>query len=81
MAGLPFFAFPERSAGVGVFFNGKRTFPDSVYRNQRLQDRPIANTGWELVFNQKDEEVNEDVDLSSLTDIRLYIYYTDFTEL
>jgi hypothetical protein len=34
-----------------------------------------------LVFNQKDETENMDVDLNSLTDLRLYIYYTDFTKL
>ena len=24
---------------------------------------------------------NKDIDLNSLTDVRLYVYYTDFTEL
>ena len=36
---------------------------------------------WELVFNKRDEQVNLDIDLNALTDIKLYIYYTDFTEL
>ncbi len=76
-----FYSFPERTAVVDTFFNGERAFSDAVYRNERLRDRPVVNTGWELVFNQKDEFVNDDILLSSLSDVRLYVYYTDFTEL
>jgi len=74
-----FYAFPERTAVVDMFFNGSKFFDPSVYRNERLRERPIVNTGWELVFNQKDEFVNQDVNLSGLNDIRLYVYYSDFT--
>lgn len=76
-----FYAFPERVAVVDTFFNGDRVFPDEVYRSERFLDRPVVNTGWQLVLNRKDEQVNEDIELSSLTDIRLYLYYTDFTRL
>jgi hypothetical protein len=56
-------------------------FTPEVYRNNRLRDRPYVNSNWELVFNQVDEQVNRDININSLSDIRLYIYYTDFTGL
>lgn len=74
-----FYALPERTAVIDVSFNGHKVFVPDVYKNQRLRDRPLLNTNWSLVFNQKDELVNKDIDLSSITDIRLYVYYSDFT--
>jgi hypothetical protein len=41
----------------------------------------MVNSHWELVINQKDEEINQDVNLQSLDDVVLYVYYTDFTGL
>lgn len=85
--GLTFYSFPKRTAVLNVFFDGERTYRDFLgssedpYRNERLRDRPLVNTGWNLSFNQKDEAVNEDIDVNSMDDIRLYLYYTDFTEL
>jgi hypothetical protein len=76
-----YYRFPERLAVMNPFFNGVRSFTPDVYRNDRLRDRPVVNTNWEFVLNQRDETVNEDVDLNSLTDIRLFVYYTDFTQL
>lgn len=76
-----YYRFPERTAVINPFFNGMRTFIPEVYLSRRLRDRPYVNTGWEIVLNQRDEVANQDVDLSSLTDIRLYVYYTDFTAL
>ncbi|MCC6620918.1 MAG: hypothetical protein IT385_06670 [Deltaproteobacteria bacterium] len=76
-----FYAFPEIIGVVNPFFNGQRVFAGEVYRNDRLRDRPFANTHWELVLNQLDESVNKDINLNSLTDVRVYVYYTDFTEL
>lgn len=84
---LSFFALPERTAVIDTFFNGDRSLSRSlrsgedVYRNERLRDRPLVNQDWRLVINQKDESVNLDIDLASLDDIRLYLYYTDFTGL
>lgn len=78
---LDYYVFPERAAVVDVFFNGNRVFPPEVYQNLRLRDRPFAHTMWELVINQRDEEVNRDIDLGSLSDIQLFIHYTDFTAL
>jgi hypothetical protein len=78
-----YYVFPDRTAVINTFFNGDRGdySSDALYTSWRLRDRPYANTLWELVFNQRDEDVNKDVNLASLTDIRLYVYYTDFTEL
>ena len=58
-----------------------KVFDPEVYRNYRFRDRPMVNTHWELVLNMRDEQVNKDVDLASLTDIRVLVYYTDFTSL
>lgn len=76
-----FFAFPERTAVLNAYFNGDKRFSPDLYRNERLRERPFLNTHWELVFNQRDESANEDVALGDISDIRLYIYYTDLTAL
>jgi hypothetical protein len=76
-----YYRFPERTAVINPFFNGVRTFIPQVYMSQRLRDRPFVNTNWVMVLNQLDELANEDVNLDSLTDIRVYVYYTDFTVL
>ena len=76
-----FFAFPQRAAVINTFFNGKKVLDSIVYRNERLRDRPLINTSWDVVLNRRDEFVNQDVELNSLSDIRLYLYYTDFTEI
>ncbi|HEY3447510.1 MAG TPA: hypothetical protein VGK67_14240 [Myxococcales bacterium] len=76
-----YYRLPERTAVVNPFFNGQRVYGPDVYRTYRLRDRPYSNTSWELVLNQRDEQVNKDIDLNSLTDVRVYLYYTDFTTL
>ena len=81
---LNYTSFPERTAVINTMFNGRRgngsvDFDTSIYRNERLRDRPFVNTGWDLVFNRVDEEVNSDIELDELKDVVLYIYYTDFT--
>ena len=52
-----------------------------VYQEERLRDRPFANTLWELGLNLKNEQVNEDINVNSISDIRLYVFYEDFTQL
>jgi len=64
---------------LNPFFNGQRVSAPEVYRNARLRDRPLVNSRWELVFNQRDELVNQDININALNDIRLYFYYSDFT--
>jgi len=76
-----YFAFPKHTAVVNTLFNGQRVLPPNVYQNARMRDRPVANSRWELLINQRDELVNKDINLQSLTDIRLYVYYSDFTRL
>lgn len=76
-----YYLFPERTAVINPFFNGVRALSGEVYRSERMRDRPFINTAWNLVINQRDESVNQDINIQSLTDIRLYVYYTDFTEL
>ena len=73
-----YYRFPERLAVVNPFFNGNRVFTDDVYRNSDFRDRPYLNSSWELVINQRDEGVNQDIDLQSVTDVRVYVYYSDF---
>ncbi|HEY5955501.1 MAG TPA: hypothetical protein VIV60_03060, partial [Polyangiaceae bacterium] len=76
-----YYRFPERTAVINPFFNGVRSFSSEVYRNDRLRDRPLVNTHWEFVLNQRDEYANQDINLNALTDIRLLVYYTDFTNI
>jgi len=78
---VDYYVFPERTAVINPYFNGNRVFDPQVYRNHRLRGRPLVNTAWELFVNQRDENANKDIDLQSLSDIRLYVYYTDFTAL
>lgn len=74
-----FYRFPQRTAVINTFFQGHRFYEPDVYKNDRLRFRPVVNTDLELVINQRTEAVNQDIDLASLNDIRLYIHYTDFT--
>lgn len=76
---LDFYVFPERLAVVNASLLGAKVFDPEIYRNYRFRDRPLVNTLWELVINQRDELVNKDIDLQSLTDIRILVYYSDFT--
>lgn len=76
-----YFTFPQRTAVVNSFLNGSKPFLDEVYVNRRLRDRPLANTAWSLLLNFRDEADNFDIDKSSLSDIRIYFYYSDFTAL
>ncbi|MBN1946791.1 MAG: hypothetical protein JW797_14045 [Bradymonadales bacterium] len=75
-----YYAFPERLSVINTFFNSDRLYTPEVYQSSRLNGRPFLNSRWELIVNQVDESVNEDINLRSVNDIRLYIYYSDFTE-
>ena len=80
-----FYAFPKRTAIMNTFFNGERalfnnTRVTDTYANFRLRDLPLLNSDWEILVNKRDETVNEDINLGSLSDIRLYFYYSDFTK-
>ncbi len=85
------YTLPERTAVVDTFFNGERPLSDAlglfegstvdIYRNERLRDRPLHHSGWQLVLNFEDEFVNQDIPPSRIEDVRIYLWYTDFTEL
>ena len=75
-----YYLFPQLTAVLNPFFNGQRVLAAEVYRDERLRDRPLVNTRWELIVNDKDEPDNRDIVIGSLADIRLYITYQDFTE-
>jgi len=79
--GTTYYRFPERTAVINPSFNAQKVFAPETYRNERLRDRPFVNSNWELLLNQRDEQVNQDIDLNSLDDMRIFVYYTDFTEL
>ena len=62
------------------FSNNGRHFDPSVYRRYELRERPYVNTAWRFVFDAYGNEENADIDPSSLNDILIYVYYTDFTD-
>jgi hypothetical protein len=89
-----FYRFPERTAVINPFFNGEfvaanaqsgdaqqDVLDPSIFSTRRLRERPLANSKWELVVDLQAEQVNRDLDLEFMKDIRLYIYYSDFTDL
>ena len=78
--GTRYYRMPEVTAVINPYFNNaKEIFADAVYTNGRFRDRPLVNTEWQLIINQRDEAANQDWNLLGLDDIKLYIYYTDFT--
>lgn len=87
-----FYAFEPRTAVLNPQFNGDRDDlfgqdaggiiagpTRSIYRSYRFRERPFVQSSWELVLDQRNERVNQDIDLGGLDDIVLYVYYTDFT--
>ncbi len=77
-----YYRFPEKTAVLNPFLKDNRAQIFSnpqIYQNFRLRDQPLVNNNWELVINLRDEMVNEDIDLSEITDIKVYLFYTDFT--
>lgn len=78
---LTYYTLPQRTAIINLFFNGVKDLDDkTVYKNYRLRDRPLGNTHWEIQFDLLNEKDNQDIDLTSVSDLQIYIYYTDFTE-
>lgn len=77
-----FYTFPERLAVINPFFAGSKPLhiDPEIYRNRNLVDRPLVNSRWAFVLNTLDEAVNQDLSLEGLDDVRLYVYYNDFTE-
>ncbi|MFT3926513.1 MAG: hypothetical protein QM778_28470 [Myxococcales bacterium] len=80
---LSYLRLPAITSVVDTFFNGvKPVFVDpEVYQDLRLRERPLLNSLWELSLNLRDEQSNRDIQVQELTDVRLYVYYEDFTQL
>lgn len=78
-----FYGFDPRTAVINAFFEEKDYYLNEarLYTNERLRDRPFVNTSWQLIVNRRDEADNLDINFQSLSDIQLYIFYSDFTEL
>ncbi len=74
-----YYVFPSRLAVLNASLQGTKVYDPDVYRNYRFRDRPLVNTLWELVLNQRDELANQDIDLKTISDMRVLVYYTDFT--
>ena len=55
-------------------------YDPSVYRSYEFRERPFVNTSWSLVFDQKNNPDNQDVDLNNVENIVLYVHYSDFTD-
>lgn len=77
--GIQYYRFDEALAVLDPYFGRNQIFDPAVYRRYDFRDRPFINTSWSLVLDQRDEPENQDIDLGQLTDIVLYLYYTDFT--
>ena len=78
-----YFALPARTAVVNTTIGGsmvQKFTAGDIYSAYHLRDRPLVNSLWQLVFNQRDEKVNQDVKLESLSNIYVRIYYTDVTK-
>jgi hypothetical protein len=77
---LTFYTFPRRTGVINAFFSVKPPeYDPAVFRTNRFIDRPLMNSRWELVLNLKDEPANSDFGIRDINDIRLYLYYADFT--
>ncbi|MBL8919179.1 MAG: hypothetical protein JNJ54_09990 [Myxococcaceae bacterium] len=76
---VDFYLFDPRLGVVNASLNGVKPYDPEVYRNYRFRDRPLVNSQWELILNTRDEPANRDVQLQTLTDVRLLFYYSDFT--
>ncbi|MEQ9500568.1 MAG: hypothetical protein RIT81_27105 [Deltaproteobacteria bacterium] len=79
--GMAYYTFPTRTGVINAFVNGSKPFDPTIYRTSRFTERPLVNSRWELMINRIDEPDNEDLGLDGVTDIFLYFYYSDFTNL
>lgn len=79
--GTRFYRLPPQLSIVQAYFGRNNTvFDPSVYRRMELRDRPYADTQWRLSLDLRDDPHNTDLVLANITDIYLYVYYTDFTD-
>ena len=43
-----YYRFPALTAVLDPFFNGVRVFTADIYNNDRMRDRPVSNSRWDL---------------------------------
>ena len=67
---------------INPFFNSKKSvvFAPEVYMDQRLRDRPLFNSAWALRIDAPRDGVRSDINPAAITDVVLYVYYTDFVQ-
>ncbi|NOK11752.1 hypothetical protein [Corallococcus exercitus] len=75
--GKDYYVLPKRRAGLNPFFNGRKTYKDDFYSNLAFRDHPLLNSRWEVAFDRNDLK-NRDVRLESLTDVKLYLHYSQY---
>jgi len=77
-----YYRFPPRTTVINTFFNGEK-FGDNyeIYSSRKLRDRPLVISEYQLIFDPTGEAANTDIELASISDIVLYMYYSDFTAL
>ncbi|UJR82189.1 WAP domain-containing protein [Sandaracinus amylolyticus] len=79
--GAQYYRLPPALSIVQAYFGRNNTvFDPVVYRRFELRERPFVNTQWRLVLDQRHDRDNQDIDLRQITDVYLYVYYTDFTD-
>ncbi len=78
--GSVFYRLPPALIVAQPHFNNSQRFDPSIYRRYELRERPFVNTAWKLIFDQHDDPDNQDVSIDGLTDIHIYVHYTDFTD-
>lgn len=79
-------SLPTRTAVINTFDTSPNvpivgSRDGEIFRSLRFRDYPLVNTSWELVLNLTDEQDNHGIDLSEINDIKMYIFYNDFTSL
>ena len=73
----------QKQVLFGTTPSGDLAFDTSLYRNERLRDRPFISADWRLRVDRRKcdtaecEQVNQDITWTKLSDIVLYVYYTD----
>ncbi|AKF05186.1 hypothetical protein [Sandaracinus amylolyticus] len=71
---------PGLSIAQAYFGRNNTVFDPSVYRRYEFRERPFLSTQWSLELDLRDEPDNHDLRLDRISDVYLYVYYTDFTD-
>ena len=76
------YRFDPLTTVINPFFNGKKSavFAPEVYMDQRFRDRPLFNSAWALRIDAPRDGVRSDINPAAITDVVLYVYYTDFVQ-